>query len=198
MQSRPPRPQAARRLLAIRNGLISLALGALLALALLVHAEQARRQGDAELARDSLRMLWSPAVFAGVGVLFLLRSIGPPYRLPGAMPRQLRWRRPAPVRSARPQAQVSAAQARSSAAAAAPPPTPAPSPPAPAAPPGGDRYLQACQELGVSPGAEWVVVRSTWRRQLQHWHPDNGGDPEQWNRKKAAYALLEAWEQFRA
>ena len=42
------------------------------------------------------------------------------------------------------------------------------------------------------------MVRSTWRRQLQHWHPDNGGDPEQWNRKKAAYALLEAWEQFRA
>lgn len=193
MQSRPPRSLAGRRLRAIRNGLISLAIGALLALALLVHAEQARRQGDPQLARDSLRMLWSPAVFAGVGVLFLLRSIGPPYRLPEAMPRQLRWHRPAPVRSGQPQA----AQARSRAATAAPPPAPAPSPRASAAPPGGDRYLQACKELGVSPGAEWVVVRATWRRQLQHWHPDNGGDPEQWIRKKAAYALLEAWEQFR-
>lgn len=193
MQSRPPRSQAGPRLRAIRNGLISLAIGALLALALLVHAEQARRQGDPQLARDSLRMLWSPAVFAGVGALFLLRSIGPPYRLSGARPPQLRWRRPAPVHSAQPQA----SQARSGAAAAAPAPAPPPPLPAPADPPGGNRYLQACQELGISPGAEWVVVRATWRRQLQHWHPDNGGDPEQWIRKKAAYALLEAWEQFR-
>lgn len=196
MQSRPPRSQVRQRLRAIRNSVISLAIAALLALALLAHAEQARRQGDLQLARDSVRMLWSPAVFGGAGVLFLLRGIGPPYRLPG----RLRSRQAVPVGAARARAAAApAVQARASAAAAASPPgSPAPEVAPASAPAPGDRYQQACQELGVSPGAEWVVVRATWRRQLQHWHPDNGGDPEQWIRKKAAYALLEAWEQFRA
>lgn len=192
MQSRPPRSQAGRRLRAVRNGLVSLALGALLALALLLHSEQARRQGDLVLARDSLRMLWSPAVFAGVGLVFLLRSIGPPYRLSRSGPRRYQAESPSELHSV---------PARSSAASAGKPPVSplaAPPPATAAVPAAGDRYVQACQELGVSPGADWVVIRATWRRQLHHWHPDNGGEPEQWIRKKAAYALLEAWEQFRA
>jgi len=176
---------------AVRNGLVSLVLGALLALALLLHSEQARRQGDLLLARDSLSMLWSPAVFAGVGLVFLLRSIGPPYRLSGSLPRRHQAGSPSELHSA---------PAGSSAAAAVKPPVSPVAAPTPAAavPPAADRYVQACQELGVSPGADWVVIRATWRRQLHHWHPDNGGEPEQWIRKKAAYALLEAWEQFRA
>ena len=64
----------------------------------------------------------------------------------------------------------------------------------PPAPP--SRYQAACRELGLEPGASWAVVRATWRRQLRQWHPDNGGDPERWLRRQAAYQLLEAWESF--
>lgn len=58
------------------------------------------------------------------------------------------------------------------------------------------RYEAACRELGLEPGASWTVVRATWRRQLPQWHPDNGGDPQRWLRRQAAYQLLEAWESF--
>ncbi len=174
MQGRPSRTQAGRRLRALRNGLISLTIGTLMALALLAYADQARRQGDLQMARDSYRMLWSPALFGVAGVLFLLHSLGPPYRLPRGWP----LAGPAPRQPAAPE----------------PPPGPPP-PAAPAAAP--DRYLQACRELGVPPGSDWVLVRATWRRRLQEWHPDNGGDADLWIRKQSAYALLEAWEQFR-
>jgi curved DNA-binding protein CbpA len=52
--------------------------------------------------------------------------------------------------------------------------------------------------LGVEPGTDWMVIRAIWRRKLQSWHPDQGGDHEVWLRKTAAYTLLEAWEQFKA
>lgn len=57
-------------------------------------------------------------------------------------------------------------------------------------------YHQACAELGVSPGAPWSEVRACWRRNLLHWHPDQGGDPDLWQRRHAAYQLLEAWTAF--
>jgi hypothetical protein len=59
-----------------------------------------------------------------------------------------------------------------------------------------DAYERACAELGVEPGSAWVLVRSTWRRNLPQWHPDQGGAVEVWRRKLAAYTLLEAWQQF--
>ena len=149
------------------HGLISLGLGALLAAFILVGASQQGGQGNSQLAADSLRMLWSPAIFAGVGVLLiangLLRGLWLLVRRPVLV-------RPLPSRPVSP--------------AAAAPERPA------------DAYERACAELGVEPGSAWAVVRSTWRRNLPKWHPDQGGAVEVWRRKLAAYTLLEAWQQF--
>ena len=57
-------------------------------------------------------------------------------------------------------------------------------------------YREACEELGVLPGSAWQDVRATWRRNLMHWHPDQGGDPRLWSRRSAAYQLLVAWYEF--
>lgn len=57
-------------------------------------------------------------------------------------------------------------------------------------------YAEACAEIGVVPGSDWAVVRATWRRNLKHWHPDQGGDAQRWNRRNAAYQLLSAWYDF--
>ena len=57
------------------HGLISLGLGALLAAFILVGASQHGGQGNSQLAADSLRMLWSPAIFAGVGVLLIANGL---------------------------------------------------------------------------------------------------------------------------
>jgi hypothetical protein len=57
-------------------------------------------------------------------------------------------------------------------------------------------YQEACAELGVLSGASWSEVRASWRRNLMRWHPDQGGDPERWSRRHAAYQLLEAWHAF--
>jgi hypothetical protein len=144
------------------HGLISLGLGALLAAFILVGASQQGGQGNSQLASDSLRMLWSPAIFAGVGVLLIANGL-----LRGLW---LLVRRPVLSRPVSP--------------AAAAPERPA------------DAYERACAELGVEPGSAWAVVRSTWRRNLPKWHPDQGGAVDVWRRKLAAYTLLEAWQQF--
>ena len=57
-------------------------------------------------------------------------------------------------------------------------------------------YSEACAEIGVLPGSDWIVVRATWRRNLKQWHPDQGGDAQRWNRRNAAYQLLSAWYDF--
>ena len=154
------------------HGLISLGIALLLAGFILATASQHGRQGNPQLAADSLHMLWSPAIFAGVGALLvangILRALWLVFRaarLPG------RVRVPATpwVRPARPA-------------------------PGPARPP--DAYRRACAELGVEPGSDWAVVRATWRRNLPRWHPDQGGNADTWSRKLAAYTLLEAWQQF--
>jgi len=144
------------------HGLISLGLGALLAAFILVGASQQGGQGNSQLAADSLRMLWSPAIFAGVGVLLIANGL-----LRGLW---LLVRRPVLSRPVSP--------------AAAAPERPA------------EAYERACAELGVEPGSAWAVVRSTWRRNLPKWHPDQGGAVDVWRRKLAAYTLLEAWQQF--
>ena len=144
------------------HGLISLGLGALLAAFILVGASQHGGQGNSQLAADSLRMLWSPAIFAGVGVLLIANGL-----------LRCLWllvRRPVLSRPVSP--------------AAAAPERPA------------DAYERACAELGVEPGSAWFLVRSTWRRNLPKWHPDQGGAVDVWQRKLAAYTLLEAWQQF--
>jgi hypothetical protein len=144
------------------HGLISLGLGALLAAFILVGASQQGGQGNSHLAADSLRMLWSPALLVGVGVLLIANGL-----LRGLW---LLVRRPVLSRPVSP--------------AAAAPERPA------------DAYERACAELGVEPGSGWVLVRSTWRRNLPKWHPDQGGAVDVWRRKLAAYTLLEAWQQF--
>lgn len=146
------------------HGLISLGLGALLAAFILVGAGQQGGQGNSQLASDSLRMLWSPAIFAGVGVLLIANGL-----LRGL------WLlvRPVPSRPVLPAAPAAAAPERPA-----------------------DAYERACAELGVEPGSAWAVVRSTWRRNLPKWHPDQGGAVDVWRRKLAAYTLLEAWQQF--
>ena len=155
------------------HGLISLGLGGLLAAFILVGASQQGGQGNSQLAADSLRMLWSPAIFAGVGVLLiangLLRGLWLLVRRP-SRPLLRRHLLRRPVSPAAP--------------AAAAPERPA------------DAYERACAELGVEPGSAWAVVRSTWRRNLPKWHPDQGGAVDVWRRKLAAYTLLEAWQQF--
>jgi len=57
-------------------------------------------------------------------------------------------------------------------------------------------YCEACEEIGVVPGSDWAVVRATWRRNIKLWHPDQGGNPERWMRRNAAYQLLTAWYDF--
>jgi hypothetical protein len=147
------------------HGLISLGLGALLAAFILVGASQQGGQGNSQLAADSLRMLWSPAIFAGVGVLLIANGL-----LRGLW---LLVRRPVLSRPVSPAAPAAAAPERPA-----------------------DAYERACAELGVEPGSAWAVVRSTWRRNLPKWHPDQGGAVDVWRRKLAAYTLLEAWQQF--
>ena len=72
-----------------------------------------------------------------------------------------------------------------------------PAAPAAAAPEGpAEAYERACAEPGVEQGSGWVLVCSTWRRNLPKWHPDQGGAVDVWRRKLAAYTLLEAWQQF--
>lgn len=162
-----------RRLERLLLGLLALGLAGWLAAALLDRAEQAVRRGNAELRRDALLMLWSPAVLAVAGAGFVLRALLLPGQAP-AFPRRrqgLHHRRPA-VAAAPTAPQASQPDALPS------------------------RYLAACRELGLPPGAPWPVVRATWRRQLREWHPDNGGDTQRWIRRQAAYQLLEAWETF--
>ena len=60
----------------------------------------------------------------------------------------------------------------------------------------GQQYHLACQALAIPPGSPWPVVRETWRRNVKRWHPDQGGDPQVWMHRQAAYQLLEAWHQF--
>lgn len=60
----------------------------------------------------------------------------------------------------------------------------------------GQQYHLACQALAIPPGSPWPVVRETWRRNVKRWHPDQGGDPQVWMHRQAAYQLLEAWYQF--
>lgn len=152
------------------HGLISLGIALVLAGFILATATQHGRHGNPQLAADSLHMLWSPAVFAGVGALLIANGLVRSLWL--VLPRRTRVR-PRPVVLSRD---------------APPAPPLAPVPP--------NAYIRACAELGVEPGSPWPVVRATWRRHLSRWHPDQGGSPELWSRKLAAYTLLEAWQQF--
>ncbi|EDY37896.1 DnaJ domain protein [Cyanobium sp. PCC 7001] len=68
---------------------------------------------------------------------------------------------------------------------------------APGRTPEDPAYRDACGELGVVPGSPWQQVRAAWRRNLLQWHPDQGGDPNLWSRRQAAYQLLEAWYAFK-
>ena len=150
------------------HGLISLGLAAILAAFILVGASQQGGQGNSQLAADSMRMLWSPAIFAAVGVLLIANGM---LRAMWVLLRRQQRARPVLVRSP-------------------------PGRSAEIAPPPPDAYRRACAELGVEPGSDWALVRSAWRRNLPRWHPDQGGDCETWSRKLADYTLLEAWQQF--
>ncbi|MEA5422319.1 hypothetical protein VB716_14025 [Synechococcus sp. CCY9201] len=159
-------------------GLTSMVIGTVLARFILAMAEQARQSGNLEQAFDSTVMLFSPAIFLLAGAGLISRGLlGLSSALLQRRPRHRSQSEPPP----------SSGPPTSSLHAEADPQR---------AQPGHDRYRRACAELGVLPGSSWPVIRATWRRKLQEWHPDQGGDPELWYRRLAAYTLLEAWERF--
>ncbi|MCP9777207.1 MULTISPECIES: hypothetical protein [unclassified Cyanobium] len=162
------------------HGLISLGLGALLAAFILVGASQQGGQGNSQLAADSLRMLWSPAIFAGVGVLLIANGL---LRCLWLLLKRQQRAKPVLVRPVLVRSTPGRTVATEPAVAELAPPPP-------------DAYRRACAELGVEPGSDWALVRSAWRRNLPQWHPDQGGALDVWRRKLAAYTLLEAWQQF--
>lgn len=47
------------------------------------------------------------------------------------------------------------------------------------------------EELELPEECDWASVRRFWRRGSLHWHPDRGGDPALWLRKRRAYEALE-------
>ncbi|MCP9850139.1 hypothetical protein [Cyanobium sp. Morenito 9A2] len=203
----------------IRYGLISLVIGALLAVLIIANADHERRSGNAQIAEDSLLMLWSPAIFVVAGAGFIARGLvrenplrrrptfhGP--RRPSYFNRRVKAgpapsKGPAPEPATRPPAAPSPAprggrpEPQQVAGTTGETPGPEMEPTTGTQIPLDDRYRQACAELGVEPGTDWMVIRAIWRRKLQSWHPDQGGDHGIWLRKTAAYTLLEAWEQFK-
>lgn len=50
---------------------------------------------------------------------------------------------------------------------------------------------RCCAELELPEGCDWTSVRRFWRRGSLQWHPDRGGDPAQWLRKRRAYEALD-------
>ncbi|MFZ4565032.1 MAG: hypothetical protein ACOYMY_01105 [Prochlorococcaceae cyanobacterium] len=50
---------------------------------------------------------------------------------------------------------------------------------------------RCCEELELPEGCDWSSIRRFWRRGSLHWHPDRGGDPGQWLRKRRAYEALD-------
>ena len=146
------------------------------------------RNGNAQLAADSLAMLWSPGVFALLAGVFLLRGF---FQIALLTSRRF----PRPRRSDRPGARLWRPHRPVRPAASLPGRRTVISRPAGAC--ATDPYRLACQELGVNPGSSWNTIRATWRRGIPLWHPDAGGDPDLWHRRLAAYNLLEAWEGMR-
>ncbi|MBD2549763.1 hypothetical protein H6G65_09235 [Microcystis elabens FACHB-917] len=52
-------------------------------------------------------------------------------------------------------------------------------------------FQQSCYgELELQQGCSWAELRRHWRRNSLRWHPDHGGDPNQWLRKQRAYDAL--------
>lgn len=125
-------------------------------------------------------MLWSPAIFAGVGVLLIANGL---LRCLWLLLKRQQRAKPVLVRPVLVRSTPGRTVATEPAVAELAPPPP-------------DAYRRACAELGVEPGSDWALVRSAWRRNLPQWHPDQGGALDVWRRKLAAYTLLEAWQQF--
>ena len=48
-----------------------------------------------------------------------------------------------------------------------------------------------CDELGLPEDSDRPSVRRFWRRGSLRWHPDRGGEPGQWLRKRRAYEALD-------
>jgi curved DNA-binding protein CbpA len=50
--------------------------------------------------------------------------------------------------------------------------------------------LDPYEELGVDRDATTLEVRKAYRKKVKDTHPDQGGDPEAFNRTKTALAVL--------
>ncbi len=58
---------------------------------------------------------------------------------------------------------------------------------------GQRRLLWCClEELELPNNASWKEIKRGWRKQVLHWHPDRGGDPETWLIKLRSYEALES------
>lgn len=175
----PVRPGASRRrrpwLPPLLGGCLALLLAHQLARFIAVAVAARQADGLLQLARDGRLMLWSPVLLALAGGLALLRGLW--------LLRPARGER-------RPAAKGSPPPGRHrQRSPAAPPAYASPLQPLPAV---DTTLVQAWKQLGLEPGSPWSLVRATWRRQLRHWHPDAGGDPQLWHQRLAAYRTLQA------
>ena len=52
------------------------------------------------------------------------------------------------------------------------------------------QVLHCCRVLGVEVGATEEVIRSVWKKQVLHAHPDKGGSPSRFREIQEAYELV--------
>lgn len=53
-----------------------------------------------------------------------------------------------------------------------------------------ENFEDACDVLGVEPGASWDEVDRVYKVKVQFAHPDKGGDPEKFKRIQRAYEYI--------
>lgn len=58
----------------------------------------------------------------------------------------------------------------------------------------GPRTREACEVLGIDPGASREAVRAAYRERVKEVHPDRGGDPERFQEVQWAYDYLRSRE----
>jgi hypothetical protein len=161
--------------LSLLMGSLSLAIAPALEVLMQSTLRQYQQRGATELATDTRMLLWWPWLMGAIGVGFLIKALlqAVAGRRQPRQPRSMRAMRRA-RRGPLPRLTAERRGARA---------------------PLQDPYRQACAVLGVPPGSNWAEIRSSWRRQLIHWHPDHGGDPDLWHQRVEAYEQLKAREE---
>jgi hypothetical protein len=55
-----------------------------------------------------------------------------------------------------------------------------------------DRQASALEQLGLGENAEWSQIQAAYRRLARQYHPDTGGDAQQFRLVREAYEMLRA------